>query len=117
MLVIAAVIWLASRYCKRGEDREEADTMVASLLVAGVMPDLFNPRAQTASRPHNKRTQKRHSVFRRCLGLFPLRPCYSPRRHGAIGCPTYSQIAPTIRLVHCVLPGGHQDINFGALSI
>jgi membrane-associated phospholipid phosphatase len=41
MLVIAAVIWLASRYCKRGEDREEADTMVASLLVAGVMPDLF----------------------------------------------------------------------------
>jgi hypothetical protein len=26
MLVIAAAIWLASRYCKRGEDREEADT-------------------------------------------------------------------------------------------
>jgi membrane-associated phospholipid phosphatase len=41
MLVIAAAIWLASRYCKRGEDREEADTMLASLFVAGVMPDLF----------------------------------------------------------------------------
>jgi membrane-associated phospholipid phosphatase len=41
MLVIAAAIWLASRYCKRGEDREEANTMLASLLVAGVMPDLF----------------------------------------------------------------------------
>jgi undecaprenyl-diphosphatase len=41
MLVIAAAIWLASRYCKRGEDREEADTMLASLLVAGIMPDLF----------------------------------------------------------------------------
>jgi membrane-associated phospholipid phosphatase len=39
MLVIAAAIWLA--YCKRGEDREEADTMLASLLVAGVLPDLF----------------------------------------------------------------------------
>src|SRR5512138_184644 len=41
MLVIAAAIWLASRYCERSEDREEADTMLASLLVAGVMPDLF----------------------------------------------------------------------------
>jgi membrane-associated phospholipid phosphatase len=41
MLVIAAAIWLASRYCKRGEDREEADTMLASVLVAGVLPDLF----------------------------------------------------------------------------
>jgi membrane-associated phospholipid phosphatase len=41
MLAIAAAVWLASRYCKRGEDREEADTMLASLLVAGVMPDLF----------------------------------------------------------------------------
>jgi hypothetical protein len=41
MLVIAAAIWLASRYWKRGEDREEADTILASLLVAGVMPDLF----------------------------------------------------------------------------
>ena len=41
MLVIAAAIWLASRYCKRREDREEADTMLASLFVAGVMPDLF----------------------------------------------------------------------------
>jgi membrane-associated phospholipid phosphatase len=41
MLVIAAAVWLASRYCKRGEDREEADTMLASVLVAGVMPDLF----------------------------------------------------------------------------
>ena len=41
MLVIAAAVWLASRYCKRGEDREEADTMLASVLVAGAMPDLF----------------------------------------------------------------------------
>jgi membrane-associated phospholipid phosphatase len=41
MLVIAAAGWLASRYCKRGEDREEADTMLASVLVAGVLPDLF----------------------------------------------------------------------------
>jgi hypothetical protein len=41
MLVIAAAVWLASRYCKRGEDREETDTMLASVLVAGVMPDLF----------------------------------------------------------------------------
>jgi membrane-associated phospholipid phosphatase len=41
MLVIAAAVWLASRYCKRGEDREEADTMLASVLVAGVLPDLF----------------------------------------------------------------------------
>jgi hypothetical protein len=41
MLVIAAAVWLASRYCKRAEDREEADTMLASVLVAGVMPDLF----------------------------------------------------------------------------
>jgi membrane-associated phospholipid phosphatase len=41
MLAIAAAVWLTSRYCKRGEDREEADTMLASLLVAGVMPDLF----------------------------------------------------------------------------
>jgi undecaprenyl-diphosphatase len=41
MLAIAAAVWLASRYCKRGEDREEADTMLASLLVAGVLPDLF----------------------------------------------------------------------------
>jgi hypothetical protein len=39
--MIAAAVWLASRYCKRGEDREEADTMLASVLVAGVMPDLF----------------------------------------------------------------------------
>jgi hypothetical protein len=49
MLVIAAAVWLASRYCKRSEDHEEADTMFASVLVAGAMPDLF-------SRPHNKRT-------------------------------------------------------------
>jgi membrane-associated phospholipid phosphatase len=41
MLAIAAAIWLASRYCKRVEDREEADTMLASLLVAGIMPDVF----------------------------------------------------------------------------
>jgi membrane-associated phospholipid phosphatase len=41
MLVIAAAVWLASRYCKRGEDREEADTMLASVLIAGAMPDLF----------------------------------------------------------------------------
>jgi membrane-associated phospholipid phosphatase len=41
MLVIAAAVWLASRYCKRGEDREEADIMLASVLIAGAMPDLF----------------------------------------------------------------------------
>jgi membrane-associated phospholipid phosphatase len=41
MLVIAAAVLLASRYCKRSEDREEADIMLASVLIAGAMPDLF----------------------------------------------------------------------------
>jgi hypothetical protein len=38
--IASCAIWLASRYCKRGEDRE-ADTMLASVLVAGILPDLF----------------------------------------------------------------------------
>jgi membrane-associated phospholipid phosphatase len=38
--IASCAIWLASRYCKRGEDREEADTMLASVLVAGILPDL-----------------------------------------------------------------------------
>jgi hypothetical protein len=93
MLVIAAAVWLASRYCKRSEDREEADIMLASVLIAGAMPDLFKLLVRRR-RPHNQRTQKRHSLFRRCVGFFPLRTCYSPRCNGTIGCSTCSHIAP-----------------------
>jgi membrane-associated phospholipid phosphatase len=61
MLVIAAAIWLASRYCKRGEDREEADTMLASVLVAGVLPDLFKFLVRRR-RPDRTIKGRRHGI-------------------------------------------------------
>jgi membrane-associated phospholipid phosphatase len=41
VLAIAAAVWLASRCSRQGQDREDADRMVCSVLVAGAVPHLF----------------------------------------------------------------------------
>jgi hypothetical protein len=87
MAAAAAVFWAATRVSASRPFRREADQMLCSLSIAGVVPHLCKYLV-CRERPNCALVRRFDTrVARRCLGLVSIRPCRAFKRHCGVGAP------------------------------
>jgi len=111
VLAVAAAVRLASRYSRRGQDREDANRMICSVLVAGAVPHLFKYLVRRRRPDHSLGHKNGIARSGDVWDSFPSGHAVHP-----LGYPACAPIAPAVCLACGLVVGCNKNSCLGALS-